>query len=543
MSSTAPASLPDSGSVREPEPERPLHRRASRLLVWIAVLAVSLPCVLTRIAPLCDLPNHTARVHVLAHIDTSRDWDDFYTRDFQVLPNLALDLIAAPLAGWVGTTRAVQVFLLLTALVFVLGAASVAAARGRPAGVPAALAACLFFSLPLAYGFVNYMFGLGCALLAFGAWSVAGEHRHPLRRVVATTPLALVTFFSHLMPLVFLGALIAADGLSRASRAPAGRRGRTLAYEAALGLLPFLLPAVLYLGFSPTSGELTGTWQMLDPVKKLSQLGSVFVVGGGVRDLAYTGMFGVGLCLVAVLCRPRLERTGWIAVFAMLLLFAVAPQKTATADNVSIRIPTAVLLVGAAFLTFGPRSTLQRRVLVVTLGFLAGARGVQTLFKWDRELPVYVGLLDAYDKLPAGTTLFTLRDESQRRQIRESWHPPLAHAAGLAVLRQPVFYPQMFAFEGQQPLVIRTPSLIDMREPGGDYMPTYVSKASFAAWIDEFVTLQRARVLPRNSRFAVEPGIPACVLHLHDTPIDDLPTQRLEELGRGPRWVLWRIRD
>lgn len=518
-------------------------RTASKILFWIAVLATALPFLVVDVAPLCDLPNHLGRIHVLANLDKVSGYSEFYVEDPVILPNLALDSVATPLARFMPTTRASQVFCLMMALSVVLGAAAVAYAQRRSAGVAAALAACCLHTVSLEYGFVNYTAGIGCALLAIAAW-IRSRDMDPTSRMTLSVPLALVVFFCHLMPFVFYGVIVASYEIARAVQRRSKGAPLLLAFESApIAAAQFIAPVVLYLGYSPTAAELGGTWTSVGFGKKLSQLVSVFRIGDGDADLVFTGaVLAVGL-LLFIITRPQLRLTGLLSLAGMLLLFFIAPQKTATADNISIRIPAAIALVFAAFIglhTDGHRHRL--RVLTFALAGLTIGRSAQITWKWWSEADTYTAIRQGFGAIREGSTLFTLRDVPNRVEIRRTWHPPLAHVAGLALLEHPVWVPQLFANEGQQPLVVRNPSLLETRSPRGDPMPTYRSPEDFGRWLDEFRRLHQAREL---SRAAADYEIGhACVLHLHGTDRDslrELPLRRAVQLAQGDRWTLWQL--
>ncbi len=511
----------------------PTHRPTNALL-WLALICSALPFLTATVAPLCDMPNHLARIHVLANYGEERIYSDFYTIDLQVLPNLALDAIATPLAKLVGTPMAGTLFLIGTGVITVLGAGWVAAAQSRSAGVAAALAALFFHTIALEYGLVNFVFGSGFMLLAFGAW-IATRERSPFLRIAVSVPFATLLFFTHLMPLAFYAVLVFAYEMARANRRE-GLREPFPAVAVATGT-QFVIPAVLYLGFSPTRSELGG-WQFPSAVKKLSQIGSTFMIGDGVADLVFSAAVALVAVVIVIVARPRFGRGGLVALLALAVLFALTPQRTATADNISLRIPPVLALVIAAFVELRPRSRRLATLATTLIAALLVGRTAQISVKWLREAPEYDAILEAAKKIPPGSTLFTLRDPEHRVRIRQTWHPPLAHAAGLAMLEQPLWLPQLFANDGQQPLVVRSPSLLAMRMPRGDFMPTYHSPVDFAEWLRVFRELHSEREVYYHSAAGVAP---VCVLHVHGTLAESLPTQGLTLLGSGYRWNLWQL--
>src|SRR5882724_2667624 len=66
--------------------------------LFILLLAITaLPIVLHPWPPMSDYINHLARMQVIANIGTDPDIARFYEIDWQVIPNLMMDLVIPPL--------------------------------------------------------------------------------------------------------------------------------------------------------------------------------------------------------------------------------------------------------------------------------------------------------------------------------------------------------------------------------------------------------------------------------------------------------------
>ena len=91
------------------EPETPRMRRA----YWafsLAMLAVTLvPFLSVELVPLLDLPNHLSRAYVLDHLHDVPLFEATYDAAWGGLPNLAMDLVLAPLVPLIGVFAASRV--------------------------------------------------------------------------------------------------------------------------------------------------------------------------------------------------------------------------------------------------------------------------------------------------------------------------------------------------------------------------------------------------------------------------------------------------
>lgn len=93
---------------------------AALVCAW---LVAAIP-VVTNVPPMVDYPGQLVRVHLLANWNRLTGYDKFYRPAWEILPNLALDLVTVPLAKIFTANVAMHVFCVL-----VLGASSGAARR------------------------------------------------------------------------------------------------------------------------------------------------------------------------------------------------------------------------------------------------------------------------------------------------------------------------------------------------------------------------------------------------------------------------------
>ncbi|HEY6858280.1 MAG TPA: hypothetical protein VI358_00635, partial [Pseudolabrys sp.] len=75
------------------------------------VLLISIPIWTHPLPPLSDYINHLARMHVIATLAKNPQLASFYEIEWQVIPNLTMDLIVPLLARVMNIYRAGQVFI------------------------------------------------------------------------------------------------------------------------------------------------------------------------------------------------------------------------------------------------------------------------------------------------------------------------------------------------------------------------------------------------------------------------------------------------
>ena len=136
------------------------------VVFWILLLIQLCPIWFTAYPAMHDYPNHLARAHILSQYNEIDSYRTIYERDWQIIPNLAVDIIIPALLNIVSIETASKIFLSLMVVLFNVGIHALGfAIDGRPRWT--ALAATFFtYNFAVSYGFVNYVFGLGVFFLA-----------------------------------------------------------------------------------------------------------------------------------------------------------------------------------------------------------------------------------------------------------------------------------------------------------------------------------------------------------------------------------------
>ena len=141
------------------------------------LLCVTLiPLALVHIPPLVDYPNHMARMQILVDDGRSEHLRQYYQIRWDILPNLAIDVLVPALARFVGIETAGKIFIGLTLFLLAGGVIALHYALHQHWSWWPLMAFFFLFNSILLWGFLNYLFGLGVALFIFAGW-VAHRHR------------------------------------------------------------------------------------------------------------------------------------------------------------------------------------------------------------------------------------------------------------------------------------------------------------------------------------------------------------------------------
>lgn len=177
----------------------PIYARPlTAVFIFVVLMAIaSIPVATHPLPPLSDYINHLARTHVIDAIGADEYLSRYYTVEWQIIPNLMIDLIVPVLHRFMSVYLAGQIF---TILAFVLiGSGTLALGRalsGRWSPV-SLVALPLLYNGVLLVGVMNYVFGIGLVLWGLAAWVMLRERPWPWRFAVSAV-FALLLFVCHL---------------------------------------------------------------------------------------------------------------------------------------------------------------------------------------------------------------------------------------------------------------------------------------------------------------------------------------------------------
>ena len=469
------------GTTPKPTPS---SRRAD---LWLLVGSAMLTCLLllpfavTRIPPLLDYPDHVAEMYVIAQASHIADLSKVYSIHWTVVANSGVELVMPLLLRWFALWPTGDGFLALSLLLPLAGCATFSrAAFGRWSAWPLAGGLMAYNTLFL-LGFMNFLIGLGAALLAASAW-ISFRGRSPIRTIVFAIPVAVGLFFIHLFGLVFFALLIGAHELI-ALIGPRG--GRWPGFETTLRrLLPdvlvFVLPAWLLLG--STLADTAGPTQRQPLNIKLGELFYPFLTYFQTPERLLT--LAVLATMAALLWRHKAIIAPQSAIVLIILLVAwpFVPHVYKNTGYIDARFP--IMMGYLLFAGFMPIE-LPRRLgvalgaviallIVVRVGAVAQvwAGHNQDLAELDRLIahvepgsPVL-----AVDVPNPQVTRYWLTHD-RRNWMNAAYIKTYYHDPALLITERHAFWPRLFTGLGKQPVVVN-PAYADVTAPEGE-LPDY----------------------------------------------------------------------
>lgn len=436
---------------------KPLYRMATDfspgqigVLFGVLMLLISIPLWTHRVPPLSDYVNHLARMHVIARIDSDPDLARFYTIDWQVIPNLMMDLVVPLLARIMNIYAAGQIYLVVTFAAIVSGVAVLHRALFARWSVLPLLAVPLLYNHVFLVGVVNYIFGIGLALWAVAAW-IALSDRSPVLRAVVAAIFVVILFFCHLFAVGIFGIGALAHEIERLWHEPAALRNwRRIAMRAAAGLFA-LLPAVALMMASPTRDLAGQTWW--EPRGKIDALLYIILVYTDIVALALAALL-IGAAVWA--SRRNLLRAHPLALVVLLLgsaVYLAMPRILFASYMADERLPIAIAFMLLACLDLHLETQLVRRAFIGVLLATCALRLCEVSIAWA-DLSIVTGeFRSSVKRIKRGAkVMVAYADTGGGDDVRDLG---LVHAASIATIERSAIVSTTFTVPGKQILRVR----------------------------------------------------------------------------------------
>ncbi len=515
-------------------------RRIFALYVLLTAVAL-VPLFLVDVVPLANLPNHMARVRILAEIGQDPLLTAHYRVNWALQPNLALDLLLPPFAGAVSPLELGRWFTALTVFVLVTGTLALHRVLHGRIGVGPVVLFLFIYNHVLIWGFLNFLLGLGLALWLFAAW-VATTERTGWTRAAVFGAAGVALFFVHLMALGIYGLLVGAWELGRVRdrRTDLARHVRAWAVDG----LQFLPAAVLFLlALPPRVADAEWVWG--DPIVRLRGVWAPVLTNLGTVDLLLA-VFVVTSGLVIVLRRWVRPAGGMTLPLIFLTAAAMlAPFWTygrfGGVWGLDVRMWVAVAFVAAASFAFRASGKVGPVLAAAVIG-LFFVRIYQTTHDWR----VYDQQIAEYRAAAAVITPGARILQVQERTLPVAGEPGAFrdvyyHFAAYSVIDRSVFLPTLFTDPTKQPIVA-VPELAEVDTPVG--WP--IRPGELRAWADPAVfdwfdgdddigDVRRYGYMWQD-RFDF-------VVHLHDGRGGNLAPGVIELAAEGSYFSIFRVRD
>ncbi len=469
------------------------RRRQALAALYLGLAVIVLyPVLVTQVPGLVDYPNHIARVHILGNLDSDPALAANYRANWGVMPNLAMDALLFPFADRVPVELLGRIFVGTTMLMLLGGTMALSSAlHGRLSCWPA-LAGLLVYNHVLAWGFVNYLFGIGLYLFVFAAW-VASANRPAWHRLLFFSAMAVLLFFTHLFALAVYGVSVLAWQAGSLWRAAPETR-RSMMGEQVYAAAQFV-PAAFILLASMPEADRHGVLFVGLMEKLRALLSPVMLYADAIDFVAF--MFFV-LAVLAV-GRLRIHPSLRFPILALAIIAVAMPYRIIGAwgavSYADLRLPVviAILLVAAL-----PPDSVNRRTSALIVGMAMAIllwRAAETATRWDTVSRQVAEYRQALTVIERGAAILPAQWSEHGRSGGDfRFAPTYWHLAAFAVIDRAAFVPPLFTDPRKQP-VASTPERAAIDSTAG--LPA--DRQQLLAGADRYHAATADRDLPQGS--------------------------------------------
>jgi hypothetical protein len=443
------------------------------ILFAALTLLISIPIWTHPLPPLSDYVNHLARMYVIATLPTNPLLANFYEINWQVIPNLTMDLIVPQLAQVMNIFLAGQVFMVAMFALIISGTLALNRVLiGRWSVLP-------LFAVPLLYnyiflvGLMNYLFGIGVALWALAGWIAVRDRVWPIRLALSTV-CVVALFFCHLAAVGIYGIGLLSFEILRLWERRLKPNWPVRIVDFVASGLPFLAAAPL-LYASPTLQLISATYW--DQRGKID--GLMYVIAD-YSDIVAFGLIAVMVTGIVWAVRRNVLRFHPLVLVLLVVggtVYFNLPRIMFDTYMTDQRVP-----IGIAFMLFACgdlhlRHRLVRRGFLIALILLIGGRLIEIDYNWSQLSDSTSQFRSSVRRIAPGSKVFVAyADRSMGEDVRDLG---LVHAASIATIERSALVTTAFTVVGKQVLHAR-PAYKDYVD-AQDGTPPQVSQLIVAA--------------------------------------------------------------
>ncbi len=409
------------------------------VLIGLALL----PILSVTVPPLVDYPNHLARMHILSAWENSPALQANYDLNWRLQPNLAMDILVPFMARIMPIYDAGRLFVAATMLIILAAPLCLRWVLYRQIGIFPVLLFLLLFNHILHWGFLNYLFTAGLAVLAFSGWIATRAHP-PWSRAALFSVISLILYFGHLMGLFVFGLLVLGYELQFAWRR--GWRHENTLMDWIINAGQFVVPGVLFIQWAITNNSTH---------KAITAYGNLFSKMNVLLSPVHFGMPGLDVLTalflgwLIVYCRghKNVSLAADLKVPLLLLVAAAVVMPTMLSDvwGADLRLPTIIACILVAGTRFNEEGSGPVGLITSIAVVLFSARILFVMNLWHGVERNYEEFKQAVSSIPPGAAAFAIGDNSDASKHLRPYHAAMYwHMATLAVIERSLFIPTLF---------------------------------------------------------------------------------------------------
>jgi hypothetical protein len=405
--------------------------------VFLAAVLL-LPLWSVALPAMTDYPAHVSALYVQMHPHNAA-FARFYQTEWDFVPDLASEMLVPVFSTVIPFLASVKLFVSLALVMWVVAPFAVQYALYKRVGVSALAGALFAYNADFTWGFLNFYFAAGFALLVFAAWIATEERRGPVRTALFAL-IAVALLYAHALGVFLLSLLLLFFEMVPVDDE---RRGSLLRRVGVVVLV--LFPATACFVFlRPAAADvhqfsfhiLSSLPGRLEAAMQDKFDSAAYIPLGVLAALVIAGLWTKRISL-----HPRM-----VAVLSALCAFCLfAPSMAGGGWGMHIRFPSVLCLLFFAAMDVKLESRSRVALTAVVLA-LAAANAATLLQSWRKEDRQYAEFRSAMNQVPQGSKLFTVLDS---HALQGNDTRIYRHMAEYAIMDRGIFVPLMFTTRGQ----------------------------------------------------------------------------------------------
>jgi hypothetical protein len=402
------------------------------------------PILSVEIPPLADLPNHLARLHILANLENEPALQANYEIVPRLSPYLLVDWMLTPLVRVWSVYDVGRIFVVTTMAITYGGVLLLSFLFFSRLTVWPALALPVLYNHAFAWGFLNFNFAIGLTLVAFALW-VRLRQWNAIGRFAALLCLSALLYLTHMLAFGVFAVVLSAHSLSVAY-AKNGPNAAAISREMISVVAPIVLVFLVYffwLSESRSVGERLTSYGDIDA--KLVVVLSPTFFSDSIADVALLAAY-VGAGLFLALCgRLQLAANMAFPLVCLAIICVLMPNTLFGVWAVDFRLPPVLLMLLIA--STRPKFLIGRPARPVVAGVVAAMVMLRVISLWpqfqlaDRQFTEFKDAIRGMGMTEGARVLVSLDDAPGKLALpqRAFWH-----LAQIAVIERQAFVPFLF---------------------------------------------------------------------------------------------------